>query len=104
MAKKQEKTTVDQPETPPDVTEPATSEPNIGAENLEDIVEQVGEVVDPTADPRGWPGAIAALANSTGDMHAIYMRLAEIVPFMPGAIAQAEGDIKSFLSTLAAHL
>jgi hypothetical protein len=49
-------------------------------------------------------GIIAALHGSHGDLHAVHTRLAEIQPFLNGAIKMAEGPVLSFLQSLASKL
>jgi hypothetical protein len=51
-----------------------------------------------------WRGVIAELAGKNGELHAIQVRFAEMVPFLPGAIEKAEGELKDFLTSLAKHL
>jgi hypothetical protein len=48
--------------------------------------------------------AMVALKDSTGELHAIYMRFAEMLPLLSGAIEQAEGELKDFLHAFADHL
>jgi hypothetical protein len=45
-------------------------------------------------------GMIAALEGTTDELHAIQTRLAEMLPFMDGAIANADGAAKDWLLAL----
>jgi hypothetical protein len=49
-------------------------------------------------------GIVAALRGSVGDLHAVHVRLAEIQPFLTGAISMAQGPVLSFLQSLAGKL
>jgi hypothetical protein len=65
------------------------------------VVEDQPSVVEaPPAAEDKKPGVIAALEGATGDLHAIQVRLAEIVPFLLGAIEEADGHVKDFLHLL----
>jgi hypothetical protein len=90
MAKQKQQAAAAGDETPPvDTAEAAT--------------EAVAEILE-VADAPAKFSAMAALEGSSGDLHAIYMRFAEMLPLLPGAIEQAEGDVKDFLSGLSHYL
>jgi hypothetical protein len=62
------------------------------------VVEDQPLEAPPATDKK--PGVIAALDGATGDLHAIQVRLAEIMPFLSGAIEEADGHVKEFLHLL----
>jgi hypothetical protein len=42
--------------------------------------------------------------NAGAELHAVYVRLAEMLPFLDAAVAQAEGELQGFLADLLADL
>lgn len=49
-------------------------------------------------------GILSAMVGATDELHAIQKRLEEMVPFLPGAIEKATGDVKGFLQVLTKYL
>jgi hypothetical protein len=89
MAKQKQQAAAAGDETPPvDTAEAAT--------------EAVAEILEVVDAPKF--SAMVALKDSTGELHAIYMRFAEMLPLLSGAIEQAEGELKDFLHAFADHL
>ena len=49
--------------------------------------------------------ALRMMEGKAGDeLHAVYVRLAEMLPFLHAAVAQAEGELQVFLAGLLADL
>ena len=49
--------------------------------------------------------ALRLMEGRAGDeLHAVYVRLAEMLPFLHAAVAQAEGELQGFLADLLADL
>ena len=63
-----------------------------------------GSDVQPAA--AGAPfNALRLMEGRAGDeLHAVYVRLAEMLPFLHAAVAQAEGELQAFLADLLADL
>jgi len=54
--------------------------------------------------PSEWRGAIVEMDKADAEIHAVHVRLCEIKPFLDVAIEKSEGNVKSFLQGLKAHL
>jgi hypothetical protein len=48
--------------------------------------------------------ALRLMEGKGAELHAVYVRLAEMLPFLDAAVAQAEGELQDFLADLLADL
>jgi hypothetical protein len=84
----------------PQPAEAVDEEVEIDIDSMSPTVVEDQPLEAPPAAEDKKPGVIAALEGATGDLHAIQVRLAEIVPFLLGAIEEADGHVKDFLHLL----
>ena len=64
-----------------------------------------GSDVQPAAAAEAPFNALRLMEGRAGDeLHAVYVRLAEMLPFLHAAVAQAEGELQVFLAGLLADL
>ena len=85
--------------------EEVDTDPSLASKTVEEMnpFETVGTDVLPM-DEKVKSGVIAAMDGTVDELHAVQVRLAEIVPFLSGAIAKATGETKAFLQSLSDQL
>ena len=63
-----------------------------------------GSDVQPAAAEAPFNALRLMEGNAGAELHAVYVRLAEMLPFLDAAVAQAEGELQGFLADLLADL
>jgi len=63
-----------------------------------------GSDVQPAAAEAPFNALRLMEGNAGAELHAVYVRLAEMLPFLDAAVAQAEGELRDFLADLLADL
>jgi len=63
-----------------------------------------GSDVQPTAAEAPFNALRLMEGKAGAELHAVYVRLAEMLPFLHAAVAQAEGELQAFLADLLADL
>ena len=63
-----------------------------------------GSDVQPAAAEAPFNALRLMEGNAGAELHAVYVRLAEMLPFLHAAVAQAEGELQGFLADLLADL
>jgi hypothetical protein len=63
-----------------------------------------GEVVQPAAAEAPFNALREMQGKPGAELQAVYLRLAETLPFLNAAVAQAEGELQQFLADLLADL
>ena len=63
-----------------------------------------GSDVQPAATEAPFNALRLMEGNAGAELHAVYVRLAEMLPFLHAAVAQAEGELQAFLAGLLADL
>jgi len=77
--------------------------PGEGSDVQPDAVEPGIAEIDPAEAPPF--NALREMEGKAGaELHAIHVRLAEMLPFLDAAVAQAEGELQGFLADLLADL
>jgi hypothetical protein len=63
-----------------------------------------GSDVQPAAAEAPFNALRMMEGKAGAELHAVYVRLAEMLPFLDAAVAQAEGELQAFLADLLADL
>jgi hypothetical protein len=63
-----------------------------------------GSDVQPAAAEAPFNALRLMEGKAGAELHAVYVRLAEMLPFLDAAVAQAEGELQDFLADLLADL
>jgi hypothetical protein len=63
-----------------------------------------GSDVQPAAAEAPFNALRLMEGKAGAELHAVYVRLAEMLPFLHAAVAQAEGELQDFLADLLADL
>jgi hypothetical protein len=63
-----------------------------------------GSDVQPAAAEAPFNALRLMEGKAGAELHAVYVRLAEMLPFLDAAVAQAEGELQGFLADLLADL
>ena len=63
-----------------------------------------GSDVQPAAAEAPFNALRLMEGKAGAELHAVYVRLAEMLPFLHAAVAQAEGELQGFLADLLADL
>ena len=63
-----------------------------------------GSDVQPAAAEAPFNALRMMEGKAGAELHAVYVRLAEMLPFLHAAVAQAEGELQGFLADLLADL
>jgi hypothetical protein len=63
-----------------------------------------GSDVQPAAAEAPFNALRLMEGKAGAELHAVYVRLAEMLPFLDAAVAQAEGELQAFLADLLADL